>query len=72
MSSHNNIFEEQIGKKMDHCVSDILIKGCGGVIIGCAVSLTILKRRAWPVWLGAGFGIGVAYRTCERDINSLK
>ncbi|KQS44469.1 MICOS complex subunit Mic10 [Drosophila erecta] len=72
MTSQNNFSEEQIGKRLDRCVSDILIKGCGGVIVGSAVSLIILRRRAWPVWLGAGFGIGAAYRTCEKDINSLK
>eukprot|EP00099_Drosophila_melanogaster_P000344 NP_001015402.3 uncharacterized protein Dmel_CG41128 [Drosophila melanogaster] len=72
MTSRDNIFEEKICNRLDHCVSDVLIKGCGGVIIGSAVSFLILKRRAWPVWLGAGFGMGIAYRTCEKDLNSLK
>jgi hypothetical protein len=26
--------------------------------------------RSWPVFLGAGFGIGKAYRNCELDLNS--
>lgn len=28
MTSHDNIFEEKICKRLDHCVSDVVIKGC--------------------------------------------
>ncbi|XP_041674777.1 MICOS complex subunit mic10 [Drosophila eugracilis] len=44
----------------------------GGLVVGTALSLLFFKKRAWPAWVGAGFGIGVAYRTCEMEINSLK
>ncbi|EDW33906.1 GL21878 [Drosophila persimilis] len=53
------------------CIHKIHFSG-GGLIIGSAVSLLFFRRRAWPAWLGTGFGIGVAYRTCEKDLNSLK
>ncbi|XP_017036228.1 MICOS complex subunit Mic10 [Drosophila kikkawai] len=72
MKSEEKFIEEKIGKRLDSCISDTLIKGCGGLLIGSAMSLLFFKRRAWPAWLGAGFGIGVAYRTCEKDINVLK
>nr|XP_016932655.1 MICOS complex subunit Mic10 [Drosophila suzukii] len=68
----NVSFEEQIGKRLDRCVSDTLVKGCGGLFIGSAAALLFFKRRAWPAWVGAGFGIGVAYKTCEKDLISLK
>ncbi|XP_022231956.1 MICOS complex subunit Mic10-like [Drosophila obscura] len=64
--------EDNIGKRLDRCVSDTIVKGCGGLLIGSAVSLLFFRRRAWPAWLGTGFGIGVAYRTCEKDLNTLK
>jgi len=28
MTSRDNIFEEKICNRLDHCVSDVLIKGC--------------------------------------------
>ncbi|XP_017061249.1 MICOS complex subunit Mic10 [Drosophila ficusphila] len=72
MTSNQVFIEDKIGKRLDRCVSDTLVKGCGGLIIGSVVSLLFFKRRAWPAWVGTGFGIGVAYRTCEKEISSLK
>lgn len=31
----------------------------------------VFKKRKWPMIFGGGFGIGMAYSNCERDINSL-
>nr|XP_044248510.1 MICOS complex subunit mic10 [Drosophila takahashii] len=70
--SNEAFIEEKIGKRWDRCVSDTLVKGCGGLFIGSAVSLLFFKRRAWPSLVGVGFGIGAAYKTCEKEINSLK
>ncbi|XP_017129298.1 MICOS complex subunit MIC10 [Drosophila elegans] len=70
--SSNVFIEDQMGRRLDRCVSDALIKGCGGLVIGSAVSLLFFKRGAWPALIGAGFGIGVAYRTCENNLNSFK
>ncbi|KRF99528.1 uncharacterized protein Dwil_GK27064 [Drosophila willistoni] len=73
MSSTGASFsEDQFGKKLDRCITDTIVKGFGGLIIGSAASLLFFKRRAWPAWIGTGFGVGVAYRTCEKDLNSLK
>jgi inner membrane organizing system protein 1 len=42
----------------------------GGVVLGSVFSLLFFKRRRWPIVLGGGFGIGMAYSNCERDINA--
>lgn len=42
----------------------------GGVLLGGLCSLLFFKRRKWPVILGGGFGVGMAYSNCERDINA--
>lgn len=42
----------------------------GGLLIGSVVSLLFFKRRAFPLWLGTGFGFGVGYRNCETALNS--
>ncbi|XP_055908454.1 MICOS complex subunit Mic10-like [Eupeodes corollae] len=62
--------EDEFGKKLDRCVTDTLIKAAGGLALGTVFSLLFFKRRSWPAIMGTGFGIGVAYRTCERDLNS--
>ncbi|GLG99657.1 MICOS complex subunit MIC10 [Gryllus bimaculatus] len=50
----NTWSEEEMGKKWDRCLTDSVFK------IG----------RGWPILLGAGFGLGVAYANCERDLNA--
>ncbi|KPU74866.1 uncharacterized protein Dana_GF27812 [Drosophila ananassae] len=71
--SHDKLFvEDKIGRRLDRCVSDAVVKGCGGLIIGLAMSVIFFKRRPWPALLGTGFGIGVAYRTCEKEVNLFK
>lgn len=42
----------------------------GGFLIGSVVSLLFFKRRAFPLWIGTGFGFGVGYRNCETALNS--
>lgn len=42
----------------------------GGFVIGSLVSLLFFKRRAFPLWIGTGFGFGVGYRNCETALNS--
>lgn len=41
----------------------------GGLALGSVFSLLFFKRRAWPIIMGSGFGIGVAYTNCERALN---
>ncbi|XP_037946760.1 MICOS complex subunit MIC10-like [Teleopsis dalmanni] len=62
--------EDEFGKRFDRCVTDALIKGSSGFLIGSVFSLLFLKRRVWPTLVATGFGVGVAYRACEKDLNS--
>ncbi|ETN66410.1 hypothetical protein AND_001815 [Anopheles darlingi] len=64
--------EDQYGKKIDRCLTDTLLKFGGGLAIGSVLSLLFFKRRAWPIIMGSGFGIGVAYNNCERSLNASK
>uniref|UniRef100_A0A182I1Y3 MICOS complex subunit MIC10 n=1 Tax=Anopheles arabiensis TaxID=7173 RepID=A0A182I1Y3_ANOAR len=64
--------EDQYGRKVDRCLSDTLLKFGGGMILGSVFSLVFFKRRAWPIIMGSGFGVGVAYNNCERSLNSAK
>lgn len=43
----------------------------GGIAIGTVFSVLFFKRKKWPIILGGGFGIGLAYSNCERDVNAL-
>lgn len=42
----------------------------GGFLIGSVISLLFFKRRAFPLWIGTGFGFGVGFRNCESALNS--
>uniref|UniRef100_T1E7H1 MICOS complex subunit MIC10 n=1 Tax=Anopheles aquasalis TaxID=42839 RepID=T1E7H1_ANOAQ len=64
--------EDQYGKKIDRCLTDTLLKFGGGLAIGSVLSLLFFKRRSWPIIMGSGFGIGVAYNNCERSLNASK
>ncbi|XP_062537397.1 MICOS complex subunit Mic10-like [Armigeres subalbatus] len=65
-----NFAEDQYGKKIDRCLTDTLIKFGGGLALGSVFSLLFFKRRAWPIIMGSGFGVGIAYTNCERSLNS--
>lgn len=45
----------------DVVLSNMLVKTGLGVGGGILASVLLFKRRAFPVWLGAGFGIGRGY-----------
>jgi inner membrane organizing system protein 1 len=32
---------------------------------GVVFSVLVFKRRAWPAWVGLGFGAGRAYEECN-------
>ncbi|XP_017063591.1 MICOS complex subunit Mic10 [Drosophila eugracilis] len=64
--------EDRLRDNLNRCLSDSLVKGFGGLVIGSVVTILFFRRRIWPVWLGTGFGMGVAYRGCEKELNALK
>ncbi|KAL1492093.1 hypothetical protein ABEB36_012586 [Hypothenemus hampei] len=62
--------EEELGRKWDKCVSDAVIKFGGGIVLGSVFSLLFFKRKRWPILMGGGFGVGMAYSNCEKDLNA--
>ncbi|GAB0090548.1 MICOS complex subunit MIC10 [Sergentomyia squamirostris] len=62
--------EDEYGRKIDRCLTDVLVKSAGGLAVGAVMSLLFFKRRRWPLVMGTGFGIGMAYTRCEKDLNS--
>lgn len=49
----------------DHCVSSLLIRSGLGLGFGVIFSVLLFKRRAWPAWVGLGFGAGRAVEECD-------
>ncbi|KAH8289435.1 hypothetical protein KR054_005145, partial [Drosophila jambulina] len=64
--------EDRLRENLNRCLSNALVKGFGGLVIGSVVTFLFFRRRIWPVWLGTGFGVGVAYRGCEKELNEIK
>ncbi|QPG77257.1 Mitochondrial inner membrane organizing system component [Brettanomyces nanus] len=50
-----------INSKWDVVISNGIVKAGLGFGAGVLVSVLFFKRRAFPVWLGTGFGLGRAY-----------
>lgn len=42
----------------------------GGLVLGSVFSLLFFKRRRWPIIMGGGFGVGMAYSNCEKELNN--
>nr|OQO22864.1 hypothetical protein B0A51_09286 [Rachicladosporium sp. CCFEE 5018] len=57
--------EALLNEKWDHCLSTTLIRGTLGASFGIIFSVLLFKRRSWPVFTGAGFGIGRAWEECD-------
>ncbi|KAI9596125.1 hypothetical protein BDF19DRAFT_422132 [Syncephalis fuscata] len=57
--------EDIVVEKWDRCVAHTLVQTGVGLGVGIVASVLFFKRRAWPVTLGAGFGIGTAYTECQ-------
>jgi len=49
----------------DRCLSSLLIRSGLGLSFGVIFSVLLFKRRAWPLWLGTGFGAGRAVEECD-------
>jgi MICOS complex subunit MIC10 len=54
-----------IDLQWDKCFSSLLIRSSIGVGFGVVFSVLVFKRRAWPAWVGLGFGAGRAYEECN-------
>lgn len=52
-------------KQWDKCLSSFLIRSSLGLSFGVVFSVLLFKRRAWPAFVGLGFGAGRAYEECN-------
>lgn len=50
-----------LNDKWDVVLSNMLVKTGLGLGVGVVGSVLFFKRRAFPVWLGIGFGLGRGY-----------
>ncbi|CCE63487.1 hypothetical protein TPHA_0E03980 [Tetrapisispora phaffii CBS 4417] len=50
-----------LNDKWDVVLSNMLVKTGLGFGVGVVTSILLFKRRAFPVWLGIGFGVGRGY-----------
>lgn len=50
-----------LNDKWDVVLSNVLVKTGLGFGVGVLASIVLFKRRAFPVWLGVGFGVGRGY-----------
>ncbi|KAI5811345.1 hypothetical protein DFH27DRAFT_605449 [Peziza echinospora] len=62
--------EALLGEKWDRCLSNLLIKSTLGAGFGIVFSVLLFRRRAWPAWVGLGFGAGRGYAECDADFKA--
>uniref|UniRef100_A0A0N4ZLA6 MICOS complex subunit MIC10 n=1 Tax=Parastrongyloides trichosuri TaxID=131310 RepID=A0A0N4ZLA6_PARTI len=62
--------EDLYAEKWDRCFADTGLKVAAGVATGILASFLIFQRRTFPVWLGAGWGLGSGFTNCNHEINS--
>ncbi|PWN39437.1 DUF543-domain-containing protein [Ceraceosorus guamensis] len=61
--------EDIISQKTDLCLSNAILKTGIGFSVGVVASVILFRRRAFPVWLGTGFGAGQGYTDCQRSFS---
>ena len=49
----------------DRCLSSVLIRSSIGAGFGIIFSVLLFRRRAWPAFVGFGFGAGRAWEECD-------
>jgi len=49
----------------DRAISSMLIRSSLGLSFGVIFSVLLFKRRAWPAWIGLGFGAGRAWEEAD-------
>ncbi|KAM0284962.1 hypothetical protein ACHAQH_001651 [Verticillium albo-atrum] len=62
------VSEALLNEKWDRCASNLLVKSSLGLGFGVVFSVLLFKRRAWPAFVGAGFGAGRAYEECNFNL----
>jgi len=64
------VSETLLNDKWDLCLSNAVIKSGLGLGFGIVFSVLLFKRRAWPAWVGLGFGAGRGYAECDASFKS--
>jgi inner membrane organizing system protein 1 len=49
----------------DRAISSMIIRSSLGLSFGVVFSVLLFKRRAWPAWVGLGFGAGRAWEEAD-------
>ncbi|KAI9812871.1 MAG: Mitochondrial inner membrane organizing system component [Pycnora praestabilis] len=63
--SSKPVSEALLNEKWDHALSSLLIRSSLGLSFGVVFSVLLFKRRAWPAWVGLGFGAGRAWEEAD-------
>ncbi|KAM5472318.1 Mitochondrial inner membrane organizing system component [Microsporum audouinii] len=59
------VSETLLNEKWDRAISSLLIRSSVGLGFGVVFSILLFKRRAWPAWIGLGFGAGRAWEEAD-------
>ncbi|KAF2137523.1 uncharacterized protein K452DRAFT_291571 [Aplosporella prunicola CBS 121167] len=59
--------EALLNDKWDRCLSSMLIRSGLGLSFGIVFSVLLFKRRAWPAFVGLGFGAGRSWEECDNS-----
>ncbi|XP_062925246.1 MICOS complex subunit MIC10-like [Mobula hypostoma] len=62
--------EAEVGKKVEWCLADVVVKLGVGLGLGIVFSVVAFKQRQWPISFGARMGLGMAYANCQHDFQS--
>ncbi|RKF72059.1 MICOS complex subunit mic10 [Golovinomyces cichoracearum] len=61
------VSEAILNEKWDRCLALLFLRSTVGLSFGVIFSFILFRRRAWPAFLGAGFGAGRAYEECNNS-----
>ena len=59
------VSEALLNDKWDYALSNGIVKSSLWLSFGIVFSVLLFKRRAWPAWVGLGFGAGRAYEEAD-------
>ncbi|KAI2953779.1 hypothetical protein CBS147323_10072 [Aspergillus niger] len=59
------VSEALLNEKWDRAISSLIIRSSLGLSFGVVFSVLLFKRRAWPAWVGLGFGAGRAWEEAD-------
>ncbi|PGH08556.1 hypothetical protein GX51_01075 [Blastomyces parvus] len=61
--------EALLNDKWDRAISSMIIRSSLGLSFGVIFSVLLFKRRAWPAWVGLGFGAGRAWEEADGKLH---